>query len=823
VSRVSPQPTCGAVHRPAALLEPTATVLGLRAAGTRLSGGTRTVDVWLYGDPPSALGDVRRWSLQPPVRGTSVTITAATVEALPQPHVELTLGGLPDTGRYRLGVHPHVDVIPPDPPVADLVFDPLRTWLPARLRPECPDLGSCETPQPLDAVREPSPVHDLLARDWRSLRRALLEFLLQEDPTADLSPADPTVTMVELFAHVGDVLHYRLDRVATEAYLETARRRTSVRRHARLVDFPLEEATSARTPVLVQVTPGTAAVAVAAGTVASTAAGGTPFTIEAGRTCRAALGEIAVYDWGEDGCCLPAGSTDCVVVRPRPADPAGDGWLAAGDLVVFEVVDPLDRTRHDRWSHRAPGVNWPALTADGDPTFRDPLPSRHAQVVRLLDAVPFTDPLAPAGLPLTRLTWGPQDALRSAYPVAVDSGAGGDEVTVVRANLLPAHQGQLVDGPPGATAAPRAAVTPGPFTEVDLLSAGVPARGGRGVARRADGTPYRLDVDVELPSGDVVRAEVVPSLLTLSAGSLGAVLDTEDTEPPVLRFRTGAVGLAPPLGSTLRARYEVGGGAAGNVAPNSLSTLRRNTAAVGAAPTWVRVDRVVARNPVAATGGRDPMGLDVARRDAPEAFAAHPRRAVLPADLAAVAARDPGVRRAVARRGWSGSWPVVSTVVDLLDEVNDAGGDVADDARLVALQATLDDVRMIGTESAVVSGSPVGLFLGLEVCAAAGADAEVVRRGVQSALRPGTSRRPGLFAPSRLTLGGVVHVSAVLAAAAGVPGVDAVEVREARRLSDPPGTVMSVIRVGPGEVAVLDDDPDRPSRGRLDIHVRGGR
>jgi hypothetical protein len=77
-----------------------------------------------------------------------------------------------------------------------------------------------------------------------------------------------------------------------------------------------------------------------------------------------------------------------------------------------------------------------------------------------------------------------------------------------------------------------------------------------------------------------------------------------------------------------------------------------------------------------------------------------------------------------------------------------------------------------------------------------------------------------LFAPARL--GTAVYVSAAIAAVAAVPGVDAVEPREARRLSDPPGTLHEVITVAPFEVAVLDDDPARPERGRLDIVVRGG-
>ncbi len=45
------------------------------------------------------------------------------------------------------------------------------------------------------------------------------------------SAADLGVTLVELLAYVGDQLSYWQDAVATEAYLETARRRTSLRRH----------------------------------------------------------------------------------------------------------------------------------------------------------------------------------------------------------------------------------------------------------------------------------------------------------------------------------------------------------------------------------------------------------------------------------------------------------------------------------------------------------------------------------------------------------------------------------------------------------------
>jgi hypothetical protein len=326
-------------------------------------------------------------------------------------------------------------------------------------------------------------------------------------------------------------------------------------------------------------------------------------------------------------------------------------------------------------------------------------------------------------------------------------------------------------------------------------------------------------VTISLPSGLSVVADYVRTLVDpdATAAAFPFVVDVEEAEPPILRFQTGAVCLAPPLGSALAACYEVGGGIGGNVPANALGVLEENTALPGAAPIWSVVGDVSVRNPAPATGGRDRMSLEVAARDAPEAFAAEPRRAVLPADHATAAGRSPLVQRSMARRTWSGSWPLVSTVVDLT-----VSGVAAAEAR-AGLQAELGELRMIGTEAAVVDGSPIGLLVGLDVCVLPGAEGDRVRGEILRALRPGTDDRPGLFHPSRLVLGSAVYLSTVLSVVAAVAGVDAVEAFEARRLDEPGGTVREVIVFAADEVAVLDDDPARPERGRLDVNVRGGR
>lgn len=806
-------PTCPPSARPERLFDPVSGVHGLRAARTRIAGPDRIVDVWLYQDPPAGLADPTLWSLEPAPGAAAVAIGAAAIVALPTPHVELMLAGArPDTARYRLDVSPSPAI----------VFDPLRTWLGLRLRPECPDLGSCFSPAPPPAPAAPSPVHSYLGRDWQGLRRELLEELVRRDPRADRSIADPTVTLIELFAHAGDLLAYHQDRVATEAYLETARLRTSVRRHARLVDFAVGDGRSARTFVHVVAPPPAPALVVSAGSVAVDAPGSTlAFTLEQGISADPALGEIAIYDWGEQACCLCAGSTRCVLVRPLPADPLGDAWLAPGALLAFEVVDPGDATLHLDWSRRVRA--WPAQTAGGGPAFRQPLSSRRAQVVELTAVTPFADPLLGAGLALFDVRWRAEDALVRSYSVGIDATRGAPEVTVARANLVPAHHGRLVDGPGGETLARRlpdwadpATTVPAEFSLVAAGSAAGPRGAGPGLAIGADG-PYGLAVRVTLPSAITVPAQRVASLLDARAGELSVVVDIEEREPPVLRFATGAVGLAPPLDSIVSAAYEIGGGSRGNVAANALTVLEHNTAPAGQVPVWKVVAGATVRNPAPASGGAEPTPLDVVRRDAPEAFAAEPRRAVLAADHAEAALRAGGVQRAMAQRAWSGSWPVVATVVDLEVE-----GDAATQAE-ADLQALLDDLRMLGTEVAVLRGTPVGLFIALEVCADRTVQAETLRRSILDLLRPGNAQRPGVFHPSRLQLGAAVYLSSVVAAVAGLPGVDAVQAREARRLSDPAGTVANVIALRADEVGVLDDDPARPARGRLDVTVRGGR
>src|SRR2546425_3458892 len=119
---------------------------------------------------------------------------------------------------------------------------------------DCSSEFDCPTSPPCIEPALPAPHIDYLAKDYASFRRLMLDRMAVIMPQwRERSPADLGIAMVELLAYAGDQLSYYQDAVATEAYLGTARRRTSVRRHARLVDYLINDGANARAWVCVDV------------------------------------------------------------------------------------------------------------------------------------------------------------------------------------------------------------------------------------------------------------------------------------------------------------------------------------------------------------------------------------------------------------------------------------------------------------------------------------------------------------------------------------------------------------------------------------------
>jgi len=102
---------------------------------------------------------------------------------------------------------------------------------------------------------EGRPTIDYMARDFDSIlqeMRALIPYKLPEW-TDHASEADFGNVLLELFAHMGDILSYYQDRVANESFLGTARTRRSVIEHLRLIGYSLATAAPASAVLTISV------------------------------------------------------------------------------------------------------------------------------------------------------------------------------------------------------------------------------------------------------------------------------------------------------------------------------------------------------------------------------------------------------------------------------------------------------------------------------------------------------------------------------------------------------------------------------------------
>jgi hypothetical protein len=90
-------------------------------------------------------------------------------------------------------------------------------------------------------------VIDYMARDAGSILQSMRALIPAKLPewTDYQSEADFGNVLLQLFAHMGDILSYYQDRVANESFLGTAQERRSVIQHLRLIGYTLSTAAPA--------------------------------------------------------------------------------------------------------------------------------------------------------------------------------------------------------------------------------------------------------------------------------------------------------------------------------------------------------------------------------------------------------------------------------------------------------------------------------------------------------------------------------------------------------------------------------------------------
>jgi len=713
------------------------------------------------------------------------------------------------------------------------------------------DLDCAAPPEPCVTSAIEDVDVDYLARDFISLRNALLDFTAQRYPNWQ-TPIEADVAMVplEIIAAFADELSYVQDRYNREGDLETATERRSLRRKARLMDYEIHDGRQASTVLELSVRSATKSVPAGAG-VWALVEKQSPIAFELGYglqdkgqsysvDSRWNNGLITPYCMDDDQACLRPGDTQ-LLVRNDPPGPDNPGGIVFGvaDLALWENRQILLRD----------------VSADATETER--------LYLMTVSSVELTsDPLF--GINLARITFVDNDELTHHVPL--------DELQI-SANLVPATAGstriqQFRLGPKESTDPEEmlsAVEREGPlYSNNDGTDAGGDVFGDADDIEPAARAPIYL---LSLPNSDTeqlafadrlndLRASQPEIILTeegqpgdpwlfqrslllcnpsdqvfaLEDGSWRNVVNFQSGEERVshadyangrgytIRLPDGEFGRLPTQGAVFNVEYRLNAGSAANLPANAVTALSiPNQETPHTGPLATLLDAI--KNPFPISDGIDPESASEIKSLVPGAYKAETFFAVRPEDYGQQAETLDSVQRSQGSFRWTGSWLAANVAID------PAGTSILSDATRAEAQTLLDARRQTGRQVTVVPPRYVNLDLRITVCLDRSAFIGQVQPAILATLF-GPSQRDvkPFFHADHFTFGTPLHRSALEAAIAGVPGVESVVAIQLRihGVTDfEPFTEFS-FPTATDEVIRLDNSRQFPERGSLQLSMVGG-
>lgn len=793
-------------------------------------------------------------------RLAQVPVISATYRQItfdqPRTVLEIDTAEPGDFSIYRLTIRSAAD-----PSQRETRIDRFFNGVEFSFKQGCPSLLDCKLPDPDCPTEElvDFPV-DYLARDFVSFRNALLDFAAQRYPGwAEKIEADAGVMLAEIMAALGDELAYIQDRYGREAYLATATQMRSLRHHARLIDYPIDEGLSASTWLDLTVRETAGGVFVDAGSLVwAPAQGEAPIPFELGfgllaeaetRAAVAAQGEefipeqfwvhaawnnLSVHIPDESESCLPVGATELFLQGHVPTD----------DQLPITPADETERLQF-----------WQGRPMVLQTTPADPSVPRRRHLVHIVEIEQTTDPLCldEGGQPLeiTRIRWDDAEALPfelclrdlrvRGNIVWATAGKTEREWFAIRPEALP---GEVILSDEVARAIERQ----GPLNDLECQRSvtyrySLQQTETQGLGWLDHGGNLRPEIELQV----VDAVSLAPPALedfwhwqstlldstrfqehyTLEEGTWRRVIGFRRTGETIihtdyasgagftLRFGDGEFGRIPDEPTVFQVRYRTGPGSQANLPADTITNL---SDPLTNSPSVLSGVIEAVTNPFAITNGRDPETAESIKQLAPEAFRALTFRAVRPEDYAEIAERLPWVQRAGARFRWTGSWLSTFVTADPLNAFE------LSTERQAELTNVMDCVRQVGREVFVHNPRYVNLDLEICFCVQPSAYPGQVQARVREALlgRSGIRPEKGFFHPDNFTFGTPLKRSALEATIQAVPGVLGVEQMRirARGITDWRPFDELIFAVGTDQIIRLRNNPRFPEQGSLRLRPR---
>lgn len=736
-------------------------------------------------------------------------------------------------------------------------LDPLLSSIDFSFKVECPGDFDCQAKHVCPPEPQRQPEINYLAKDYASFRQLMLDRMALLMPQwKERNPADIGIVLVEMLAYVGDYLSYQQDAVATEAYLGTARRRISVRRHARLVDYFMHEGCNARVWVQVHVN---ADITLPKGTELLTHVDGQPERIPPDspsydkalaqqpvifETMHTAMlfqahNEINFYTWIDKRCCLPRGAVRATLCDN--ADPDKRLMLMSGDVLILEErFGPNTGKEADADPAHRHGIRLTRVYPEAEQLVEHGEPTRKPAALK-------TDPLT--GQPIVEIEWHVDDALP--FPLCISAKTDkehGEEyradISVALGNIVLADHGKTVKNedlgevpkpelfkvlPPAGDRCKEHEVKPvlprfNPRLKEMPLTYAVPydetntsqPASMMMCSSSGDALAAITDLESEL-KGRTEHWTPQRDLLSSKPQATDFVVEVENNGVAYLRFgdhsplnnSIHAHGLRPDTGTRFKATYRIGNGLSGNVGSETISHIIYHDQSI---------DKV--RNPLPAQGGIEPETIEHVRQSAPSAFRIQ-ERAVTPDDYIMVAKRHPQVQSSAATFRWTGSWHTVFITIDRL------GGLPVDGSFKKNMREHFEKYRLAGYDMEIDGPIYVSLEIEMLVCV----KPDYFRSDVETALLQVFSNhtlpdgQPAVFHPDNFTFGQTVYLSPLYAAAQAVEGVSSLQITTFQRQGIPGNEALNAgkLILGRLELARLDNDPNYPDHGVFRFNLVEGK
>lgn len=755
-------------------------------------------------------------------------------------------------------------------------IDPIFANIDFKFRPGCfnmncaPDWESSPAPQI-------EPVIDYQAKDFDSFKHVLINAMSARVPDwAPTSEADLDQVLIDLISADADELSDFQDRVMNEAYLNSARKRVSLARHARLMDYHIHPGNQASTWLAIKVnldvelkpwyepqgfgvwTGNTTAAIQAVADPEAVIFGFVGKTNEPGRAkkipdedvvndskkCFALLNEIKPYTWEDLTTALEVGATQADLALPA-------GLNATDENDANQLRDLF---RDEGVSHilLEQKLNPETATTNG----RD-VGAR--QIMQLLDdnnaAESVFDPKAAQWF--VRIYWHEQDKLNRRYCFITKSTELGDkdEVSLFYGNLIYVAQGRphkttftepvtvlattvtnqllhedsayfestyIIDKKDGPVWGSLCRLSNSPLAYLATSSTGDTLTQSRFPENPQWGEQWiqstlRIKVDNKTwyEHSDLIESE---------SNDTHFIVETDEYDISQIRFGNNRNGQALKKDANIVCLYQVGQGNRGNVGADKLIGFDSSTYPEITA-TW---------NPLDVTNGRSAEPPDQIIRRVPEAYRSRQLRAVTLEDYVARAEELDMVDHAAAGYVWTGSWRAVQVVIDPKDAT-----DVSDQLR-VKISRYLDTVRLIGDDIEIRPARYVPLDIELHLCVHPDYWPEDIDAVLQVEFSDGytSDGRPGFFHPDLWTFGQSLYVSQITGRALSVTGVERLLEIKIRRLSPNAGASLNTVIIKPEdlpfthqdkvevdqfEIIQVENDPGRLATGRIEFDIVGGR